>query len=228
MLDQAPETLLQYTAEGLACNDAACIFDVCSSLIPKLDGFIGREGLEPIQWMDGGEVPQQSWDEKFLANLLHLLRRLQTSLFLILIYNTKDEFGGLLRALRTHCEIQQLTSNSCVKEWPGGRQLLTTTWPWNIRSSLVVLWVINHQPTPQLDSDSDREFVGCFTLQSRIDLQLRGPLQNRSRGRFCLHRSGRNHFQTQLDSKVSTLLRFTRCYRSLKIPRNLQLFHPLP
>ena len=73
-------------------------------------------------------------DEKFVANLEHLLRCLEQSLYDLLIQNTV----ALLALEALHW--QQHLDDELFAENPGRRQYPSSTWPWTIRTALLVLW----------------------------------------------------------------------------------------
>lgn len=79
-------------------------------------------------------------DEKYAANLEHLLRCFQQATQEALI----QTILRLVEAdiLHWHQYWQKLTQSldGWFVEWPGGRHPLSTTWPWNIKPCLVILW----------------------------------------------------------------------------------------
>lgn len=78
--------------------------------------------------------------QKTTANLEHMLRSLQYAALEALTYYylklVETEF------IHWHSCWQQRwqTGDEWFAEWPGGRRPLSTTWPWNVRPSLLVLW----------------------------------------------------------------------------------------
>nr|OQO22860.1 hypothetical protein B0A51_09282 [Rachicladosporium sp. CCFEE 5018] len=79
-------------------------------------------------------------DFTYIANLEHLLLCLQQQLNCLLI-ELLDLCGELLRKHIAEC---QKDHDRYCKEWffeyPDVRHPLSTTWPWNIKPSLVILW----------------------------------------------------------------------------------------
>ena len=78
--------------------------------------------------------------EKFIANLQHLLRHLQQLAFEALIRHTLNSLTLETQYLRQLWQRHTCTKDSWSAEWPNGQPPLNTTWPWNVRPSLVVLW----------------------------------------------------------------------------------------
>ena len=78
--------------------------------------------------------------EKFIANLQHLLRCLQQAILEALIQNTLKLIDADI--LHWHHNWQQRRGDreGWFAEWPNGQPPLNTTWPWNVKPSLVVIW----------------------------------------------------------------------------------------
>ena len=79
----------------------------------------------------------------FVANLEHLLLCLQQAALKALMSHSL----GLLEAEILHYQDRKeywqprkRRDDDWFSEWPSGRRPLSTTWPWNIKPSLVVLW----------------------------------------------------------------------------------------
>ena len=149
MCDQSPETQVEVTAQRLSFHDATYVFDSCTILIARLETLLSSQHALQKVHSKSHKPFQRLWNEKFVANLLHLYRRLQTFLFLILIRKTRDQFDALVSD-DVLDDLEPNVHDICIKEWPGGRQPFGTTWPWNIRPSLVVLWVRGSLPVAGL------------------------------------------------------------------------------
>lgn len=73
--------------------------------------------------------------EKFIANLEHILHCLQQAARQVL-----HDSLELLKAEIHRWQQRKALDDDWFAEWPSGRRPLSTTWPWNIKPSLVVLW----------------------------------------------------------------------------------------
>ena len=97
-----------------------------------------RETLKDCQ-VDNTDFEISTGDlicEIYLANLEHLLRCLQqVALAAILCLCVTWIVANFLQAW--HLLLSQL---AWFTEWPNGRHPLSTTWPWTVRPSLLVLW----------------------------------------------------------------------------------------
>ena len=138
--DKSPETLIEAATDRLSFSDLTYVFESCTILIARLEPLL-RSTFSSLQHQsESTKSDHRLQNEKFVANLLHLLHRLQTVVFLILIRKTRNEING--SALRYTSEhVQRNEDKQCLKEWAGGCQPLSTTWPWSIRPSLMILWV---------------------------------------------------------------------------------------
>ena len=79
-------------------------------------------------------------DPLFVANLIHLLRRLRYVLFTILVFQSLQRLDEVAANWQSYWLLLSKIGDDWFSEWPGGQRPLSTTWPWNIRPSLVVLW----------------------------------------------------------------------------------------
>ena len=107
------------------------------------------ERLQHLNYIDG--KPQ--WDntrdslicdnielEKFTANLEHMLLYLQQAALQALILESLKVLEGEIDHWRHHWQQQKQFNDGWFTEWPSGVRPLSTTWPWNIKPSLLVLW----------------------------------------------------------------------------------------
>lgn len=75
-------------------------------------------------------------DDKFFANIEHLLRCVrQVACIAIACLCFKVMSASLLQLWSRQCD-----NDNWFTEWPNGHRPLSTTWPWNVRPSLLVLW----------------------------------------------------------------------------------------
>lgn len=78
--------------------------------------------------------------EKFIANLEHLLRCLQQAILEALIHNTLKLIDADILHWHPNWQQRRGDREGWFAEWPNGQPPLNTTWPWNVKPSLVVLW----------------------------------------------------------------------------------------
>lgn len=77
--------------------------------------------------------------QKAVANLEHILRCLQYSALEALA----DCYSKVMEAEFVHWHLywqRWQTGDTWFTEWPGGRRPYNTTWPWDVKVSLLVLW----------------------------------------------------------------------------------------
>jgi hypothetical protein len=99
--------------------------------------------LERLRQSQGSHVDDRDDDlnfAKYNANLEHLLRCLQQAALEALIHLSLKFIEA--EALRWNNWLRRLAQivDGWFAEWPNGRHPLSTTWPWNIKPSLVILW----------------------------------------------------------------------------------------
>jgi hypothetical protein len=127
----------------LSLQHAAYAFDLCTFLINRLDLIYSDHGCTSQGWTTQNADCKRLKDEKYIANLLYLLRRLQYFLFQVLVHRSLKRLDNLHDDWQKHDSRQEgkALDADWFSEWPSGPRPLSTTWPWNIRPSLVVLWV---------------------------------------------------------------------------------------
>jgi hypothetical protein len=138
---QFPDALAKFLAQILSWSNAAYFFDASTYLIGKLQAIYSSGPKASYKWSDLDDGCEQLKNEIFLANIIHLLRRFQSHLLQILVRKPRTQFDDLAHYLHAYLELRERLDKDCTKEWPSGQRPLNTTWPWNIRPSLVVLWV---------------------------------------------------------------------------------------
>lgn len=143
LFSHSRETLVESLIERISLQHAAYLFDLSTFLINRLEAVISDNGQASENWTTYNEDCKRLKDEKYIANLLHLLRRLQYFLFQILVHRSLKRLDELHDHWQKHDTRQEGKSldDDWFSEWPSGQRPLSTTWPWNIRPSLVVLWV---------------------------------------------------------------------------------------
>ena len=137
---------LQYDARHeLASKDTSVlgkVLDLTTALLNRLQQCVVNMAAFPADSAD--TLGQSSWAnssyQRATANLEHMLRSLQHAAIGALAYYylkvVEAEFGPW------HSNWQQRwqTGDAWFTEWPSGRRPLNTTWPWDVKTSLLVLW----------------------------------------------------------------------------------------
>lgn len=144
LFSHAQETLIQSYTESLSLQHTAYLFDLATFLISRLEAMFNAGSCAMQAWTSYNADCKRLKDEKYIANMLHLLRRLQCFLFQILIHRSLkrlDEYARHGEENWDRTQAAKKLDEDWFSEWPSGRRPLSTTWPWNIRPSLVVLWV---------------------------------------------------------------------------------------
>lgn len=132
------EQFLKYDAEQTArTSSTATLSQILTSTKLVLDCLQLQGRQSSINRKNSNEDCDKLKYEKFLANLEHLIRCLRHAVIEALLQEAlrllEVQFWG--QYLRQQREIE-----GCFAEWPNDQPPLSTTWPWNVKPSLVVLW----------------------------------------------------------------------------------------
>ncbi|KAF2835412.1 hypothetical protein M501DRAFT_452286 [Patellaria atrata CBS 101060] len=100
----------------------------------------GARGARRLLHLENGLTQTYLMDEKFIANLEHMLFRLRGQL-------VQSLFDKLLEAVRNDYESwhdyfrnQRKLGENWFAEYADNKRPLSTTWPWSIKPSLAVIW----------------------------------------------------------------------------------------
>lgn len=138
------ELFLQYDAQHVLARkrltELGRSYGLATLLIFRLRQF-SRTNLD-----ENGRIANRTTDliglkcPAFLANLEHMLLCLQqAALEALICCNIKLLITSLVRWYQSWKQ-RRYTTEAWFTEWPSGRRPLSTTWPWNIKAALVVLW----------------------------------------------------------------------------------------
>lgn len=111
------------------------VFDLTTMLLERLPTSTGSDLAKPRNNNGNDECCGLKCDV-FIANLEHMLLCLQQAAIEALIISTiKNIHADIL-----HWQQHQEANEGWFAEWPNGLRPLNTTFPWNVKPSLVVLW----------------------------------------------------------------------------------------
>ena len=118
------------------------ILDITSALLGRLHSCFSSLDRSAAKYADNlgqfdGPDPRC---RKTVANLEHMLLCLQSAALESLIYCYLKAAEAEFVQWHTYWQQRWQTGDAWFAEWPGGRRPLSTTWPWNVRPSLLVLW----------------------------------------------------------------------------------------
>lgn len=137
LLSHAQDNLIETLTQHATLPQAAYMFDSSTLLIGKLEAL---QSNKAGRWAEADADCKKLNEESYIANLLHLLRRLQHILFQVLVHRSITRLDEFALHWQTYWQQQKKLGEDWFTEWPSGHRPLSTTWPWNIRPSLVVLW----------------------------------------------------------------------------------------
>ncbi|KAL8806527.1 MAG: hypothetical protein Q9182_001310 [Xanthomendoza sp. 2 TL-2023] len=116
------------------------IYDLTTQLLTRISSFLDSKSRLGSLADPSGPAICGLDHEKFLANLKHVLRCLRQAALEALIYHGLERLHEDVRRWHQRWLRDRQLDQAWFLEWPNGRRPLSTTWPWNIRPSLVVLW----------------------------------------------------------------------------------------
>lgn len=119
--------------------------------------------------------------DKFVANLEHILRSLQQAALDALIRHYLSLVEAHILHWHLYWQHSKRIGEGWFAEWPNSHRPLSTTWPWNIKPSLLVLWGVCwmfYGPSGNNKRRPTRNPEGAAELSA--DLRT-GPLGSQSR-----------------------------------------------
>jgi hypothetical protein len=137
LLSHSQDNLIDTLAHNATLEQAAYMFDSSTYLIWKLEAI---QLDKARSWEEADADCRRLKQEAYIANLLHLLRRLQYILFQVLVHRSITCLDEFAQHWQTYWQQKKKLGEDWFTEWPSGQRPLSTTWPWNIRPSLIVLW----------------------------------------------------------------------------------------
>ncbi|KAI4117235.1 MAG: hypothetical protein LQ338_007588 [Usnochroma carphineum] len=151
--DSKPETsviaaqdqlFLAYNARGMtrfkSVDELRHIYDLTFLLLARLLSFLASASRRSWPLQTSPSASGILDGEKSIADLDHILRWLRHAAVEALIYHGLSSFEDVVQQWHQHWLQKRQLNLGWFLEWPGGRRPLSTTWPWNIKPSLVVLW----------------------------------------------------------------------------------------
>lgn len=149
LLSHSQDNLIETLAQQATVPQAAYMFDSSTFLIGKLEAL---QLDKARKWAEVNADCKRLKEECYIANLLHLLRRLQYVLFQVLVHRSITRLDEMALHWHTYWQQRKKLGEDWFTEWPSGQRPLSTTWPWNIRPSLVVLWGVCWMFKPEQDN----------------------------------------------------------------------------
>lgn len=137
------ELFLKYNAQPTAATNSLDglrhILDLTTLLLERLRPSAGSTFARPRNNNSSNSCNGFKCDI-FIANLEHLLLCLQQAAFKALIIGTLKSIHSDILHWHQYWQQRRQTEEGWFAEWPNGQRPLNTTWPWNVKPSLVILW----------------------------------------------------------------------------------------
>lgn len=128
--------------DSLFINHDFCIAETVKSLEKKYDILdLTTTLLKKLQDSSGSKESGVDFEcGKFLANLEHLLRCLQQIALDAIFRHYEELIGAHILRWLNYWQHRKRIGEGWFTEWPNGHRPLSTTWPWNVKTSLLVSW----------------------------------------------------------------------------------------
>ena len=130
----------QAALEGKSRLQLANIVDSCTYALKCAKTALGNSTLKGCKRFRSIARDPRLLCENAIANLLHILLCLQQAAIYALIVLSFNIVEAEIQRRRGYWEQLTRSENGRFSEWPSGQRPLSTSWPWNIRPSLVILW----------------------------------------------------------------------------------------
>ncbi|KAI4096469.1 MAG: hypothetical protein LQ344_000977 [Seirophora lacunosa] len=121
-------------------NKLRRVYGLTSLLLARLAPFSipTFRDCRPLKWYASGAGSLNN--KKSIANVEHTLRYLQRAALEALIFHGIRWLEEKIQPWQHSWLQERQLDFGWFSEWPNSRRPLSTTWPWNIKPSLVVLW----------------------------------------------------------------------------------------
>lgn len=113
------------------------VLDSTNELLGRLQDFSESDGLT---CMDDDARRGDFGCANFIANLTHLLCCLRQIVLNAIIQHYLDLVEAHILHWHKSWQYRKRIGEGWFAEWPNGQRPLNTTWPWNVKTSLLVLW----------------------------------------------------------------------------------------
>lgn len=144
MTAKKDELFLKYNAQRIAATNSLDglrhTFDLTTLLLERLRTPPGSSFARPRNNNSSSNNCSGFKCDIFVANLEHLLLCLQQAAFEALIISTLKSIHSDILHWHQYWQQRRQTDEGWFAEWPNGQRPLNTTWPWNVKPSLVILW----------------------------------------------------------------------------------------
>lgn len=121
-------------------NELESLHFLISALSDRLQVWSGSHAVPKSSGLAENSVGGELNCDNFVANLQHILRSLQQTALEAVIRHYLNLVEAHILHWHLHWQHSKRIGEGWFAEWPNGHRPLSTTWPWNIEPSLLVLW----------------------------------------------------------------------------------------
>ena len=121
-------------------NELRNILFSTSAFLDRLQVWSGDHAVRNSSGLAAESLSGELDSDKFIANFQHLFRSLQQNALEAIICHYFNIFKAHNVRWHLHWRYSKRIDEGWFAEWPNSQRPLSTTWPWNIKPSLLVLW----------------------------------------------------------------------------------------
>ena len=161
-------------------NDLEGLFYLASALLDRQQDWSGGHAIRKGSGLAEDSLSGEPNCDKLVADLQHILRSLQEIALEAIIRHYLNVFEAHILHWHLYWQHSKRIGEGWFAEWPNGHRPLSTTWPWNIKPSLLVLWGVCwmfHGPSGDNKRRPTRNPRGAANLSENLRT---GPLTSQS------------------------------------------------
>ncbi len=137
-------------------------------------------------------------NEVYAADLEHFLLCLQRRLFDALLRRSLNELEEKAIEWQKYWQQLRKLGSWWFFEWPSGRRPLSTTWPWNVKPSLMVLWGVcwmfyDEKPKSSIPADV---FLGNDAFLEYMPQRMPWPDESKFAYAECAYHSSYSRYNS--------------------------------
>lgn len=116
------------------------VLNLSTVLLNRLQSLSGSHALSPGISLVDDSLYGEALCDKCVANLQHILGYLQQSALDAIVHHYLRLVETQMLRWQRYRQYLKRIGEEWFAEWPNSQRPLSTTWPWNIKPSLLVLW----------------------------------------------------------------------------------------
>lgn len=177
------------------------VLHLTSTLLDRLQDLSNSRAVQLSSGLDYDSLGGEINCDKFVANLQHILWSLQQTALDAMIRHYLNLVEAHILHWHLYWQHSKRLGEGWFAEWPNSHRPLSTTWPWNIKPSLLVLWGVCwmfYGPSDKNKRRSTRNPEGAAHLSADLRTGLLGSQSQPSQQQSNSSRQQSYDFMTSL------------------------------